>query len=290
MDLLNISAGWVEHSNLSGTWSVPVSIKTCSSTLKLWAVESIIVKLIFSKRSLGSTPLHVARILSIASLACARFSLLSLAMGRVGNSLNVPFMVTPSSMNDPTPFFFESSSWYVMTDSSDAIISSTMHFSVCFNSPSCLSDIFGTRRCIGINTCWVLIVVFRLSAKHLVGNSYHSWNRLVFGAVARADEFFNSSIEFRLYSFDELLYMVKFLWEFVRGSLHNIRDASHFYGSWDITITIWYCVSSFIYSILSVLLTSSCTFTWLQIRWKPFPQYSFGARTLFIFLFFFILS
>ena len=80
--------------------------------------------------------------------------------------------------------------------------------------------------------------------------------------------------------------MVKFLWEFVRGSLHNIRDASHFYGSWDITITIWYCVSSFIYSILSVLLTSSCTFTWLQIRWKPFPQYSFGARTLFIFFFF----
>ena len=149
---------------------------------------------------------------------------------------------------------------------------------ICFNSPSCLSDIFGTRRCIGINTSWVLIVVFPLSAKHLVGNSYLSWNHWMFGAVVRADEFVNSSIEFRLYSFDGLLYMVKFLWEFVRGSLHNIRDASHFYGSCDITITIWYCVSSFIYSILGVLLTSSCTFTWLQIRWNPFHSIALGLE------------
>ena len=142
MDLLNISTGWVEHSNSSGTWSVPISIKTFPLTLKLWAVESIILKLIFSKRSLGSTPLHVARILSIASFTCARFSLLSLAMGRVGNALNFPFMVTPCTMNDPTPFFFESSSWYVMTDSSDGIIPSTMHFSVYVSIAHLVSLIF----------------------------------------------------------------------------------------------------------------------------------------------------
>ena len=126
MALLSISTGWVEHSNSSGTWYVPRSIETCSSIPKLWAVESIILKLIFSKRSFGSTPQHVARILSIASFSCARFSFLSLAMGRVGNAINFPFMATACTMNDPTPFFFELSSWYVMTDSSDAIILSTM--------------------------------------------------------------------------------------------------------------------------------------------------------------------
>ena len=37
---------------------------------------------------------------------------------------------TPCTINDPTPFVFEPSSWYVMADSSDAIILLTIHFSV----------------------------------------------------------------------------------------------------------------------------------------------------------------
>ena len=259
-----ISTGWVEHSNSSGTWSVPRSIETCSSAPKLWAVESTILKLIFSKRSLGSTPPHIARILSIASFSCARFSLLSVAMCRVGNALNFPFVVTPCTMNDPTPLFFEPSSrcydrliWchYFIDNAFQCI---------CSNSLPCLSDAFGTQSCIDINTCWALLVVFPLSAKHFVGDSYHSWNSLLFGAVVRADEFVNSSIEFTLYSFDGLSYMAKFFWDFVRGSLHNIRDASSFYGSWDIFVTIWYpshpsYIASSVSSSLVAVLSLGCS-------------------------------
>ena len=48
----------------------------------------------------------------------------------------------------------------------------------CFNNLSCLSDSFVTLSFIDTNTCWVLVVVFPLSAKHLVGVSYHCWNRV----------------------------------------------------------------------------------------------------------------
>ena len=143
-------------------------------------------------------------------------------MGRVGNALNFPFMVTPCTMNDPTLFFLEPSSCYVMADSSHAIISSTMHFSVYV---SIARPVF-----------LMLLELGAVSTSILVESSlwcFHCLPNISLATVItaetawcleqwfRADEFVNSSIEFRLYSFGGLPYMAKFFWEFVRGNHHN---------------------------------------------------------------------
>ena len=237
-------------------WDLFVSTKVVGSRVHHSEIDLL-------EEIFGDNTAAYCKNIDIASFSCARFSLLSVAMCRVGNALNFPFVVTPCTMHDPTPFFFEPSSWcYDRLIWCHYFIDNAFQC-ICSNSLSCLSDAFGTQSCIDINTCWALLVVSPLSAKHFVGDSYHCWNGLLFGAVVRADAFVNSSIEFTLYSWDRLSYMAKFIWEFVRGSLHNIRDVSNFYGSWDITVTIWYRVSSFIYSFLGVFLTSSCTFAWL---------------------------
>ena len=110
----DISTGWVEHSNSSGTWSVPRSVETCLSTPKVWEAESMILKLIFSKRSLGSTALHVCKNKEHSKLQLREVLFALTGYGQCWKRTKFSIFGTPSTIDDPNPFVFEPSLWYVM--------------------------------------------------------------------------------------------------------------------------------------------------------------------------------
>ena len=128
MALLNISIGWIEHSNSSGTWSVKISQDLFANT-----------KVVGSRVHHSETDL-LEEIFGVNTTTCCEnieYSKLQLckilfALIGYGESWKRPKFSTYGHTfyhERPTPFFFERLP-YVMINSSDAIISSTMHFSV----------------------------------------------------------------------------------------------------------------------------------------------------------------